>query len=106
MAEEIPTWAQGLLKEVTTISERLRNLVDTTNTKLEDHEARLRAQEQTSAVIASALDRVTKVEENQAEVFTRLRSVERRVLQAISIGSFVVVGLAVWANLVQVGVIK
>jgi glutamine synthetase adenylyltransferase len=106
MPEEIPTWAQGLLKEVTTISERLRNLVDTTNAKLEDHEGRLRVQEQTSVQIASALERVTKVEENQTEVFTRLRSVERRVIQAISIGSFLLLGLGVWANLVQVGIIK
>lgn len=106
MPEEIPTWAQGLLKEVTTISERLRNLVDTTNAKLEDHEGRLRVQEQTSVQIASALERVTKVEENQSEVFTRLRSVERRVIQAISIGSFLLLGLGVWANLVQVGIIK
>jgi glutamine synthetase adenylyltransferase len=106
MPEEIPTWAQGLLKEVTTISERLRNLVDTTNAKLEDHEGRLRVQEQTAVQIASALERVTKVEENQSEVFTRLRSVERRVIQAISIGSFLLLGLGVWANLVQVGIIK
>jgi hypothetical protein len=106
MSEEIPTWAQGLLKEVTTISERLRNLVDTTNAKLEDHEGRLRAQEQTSAQIASTLERVTRVEENQTEVFSRLRALEKRVWQVL--GAVVVISgaIGVWAELVQIGIIK
>jgi len=59
MAEEqIPVWAQALIREVTILNERLPNHVDWTERNIKDHEHRIRdlekARWQTAWVTAGA----------------------------------------------------
>ena len=56
--EQVPQWAQDLIREVTILNERLPNHVDWTQRNLNDHEVRLRdlekARWQTAWVTAAA----------------------------------------------------
>jgi type IV secretory pathway component VirB8 len=59
MAEEqIPVWAQALIREVTILNERLPNHVDWTERNIKDHEIRIRdlerARWQTAWITAAA----------------------------------------------------
>lgn len=42
MAENVPEWAQSLIREVTILNERLPTHVDWTERNIKDHELRLR----------------------------------------------------------------
>jgi hypothetical protein len=44
--EQVPAWAQELIREVTILNERLPNHIDYTTRNLNDHESRLRVLEQ------------------------------------------------------------
>jgi type IV secretory pathway component VirB8 len=66
MAEEqIPVWAQALIREVTILNERLPNHVDWTERNIKDHEVRIRdlekARWQTAWVTAAASAGLTGV---------------------------------------------
>lgn len=56
--EQIPAWAQTLIREVTILNERLPNHVDWTERNIKDHEVRLRdlekARWQTAWITAAA----------------------------------------------------
>jgi len=56
--EQIPAWAQTLIREVTILNERLPNHVDWTERNIKDHEIRLRdlekARWQTAWITAAA----------------------------------------------------
>jgi hypothetical protein len=56
--EQIPVWAQALIREVTILNERLPNHVDWTERNIKDHEIRIRdlerARWQTAWVTAAA----------------------------------------------------
>ena len=56
--EQIPQWAQALIREVTILNERLPNHVDWTERNIKDHEVRIRdlekARWQTAWVTAAA----------------------------------------------------
>jgi type IV secretory pathway component VirB8 len=58
MAENVPEWAQSLIREVTILNERLPTHVDWTERNIKDHEIRLRdlekARWQTAWVTAAA----------------------------------------------------
>jgi len=43
--QEVPLWAQELIREVTILNERLSNHIDYTQRNITDHEARLRTLE-------------------------------------------------------------
>jgi hypothetical protein len=42
MSEQIPSWANDLIREVTILNERLPNHVDWTERNIKDHEIRIR----------------------------------------------------------------
>lgn len=42
MSEQIPSWANDLIREVTILNERLPNHVDWTERNIKDHEVRIR----------------------------------------------------------------
>jgi hypothetical protein len=44
--EQVPQWAQELIREVTILNERLPNHIDYTTRNLNDHESRIRTLEQ------------------------------------------------------------
>lgn len=44
--ENVPVWAQELIREVTILNERLPNHIDYTTRNLNDHEGRIRTLEQ------------------------------------------------------------
>lgn len=56
--EQIPAWAQTLIREVTILNERLPNHVDWTERNIKDHEVRIRdlekARWQTAWITAAA----------------------------------------------------
>lgn len=57
MDEQIPVWAQTLIREVTILNERLPNHVDWTERNIKDHEVRIRDLERnrwTNAWISTA----------------------------------------------------
>lgn len=58
MDEQIPQWAQALIREVTILNERLPNHVDWTERNIKDHEIRIRdlekARWQTAWITAAA----------------------------------------------------
>jgi len=43
--QEVPVWAQELIREVTILNERLPNHIDYTQRNISDHEARIRTLE-------------------------------------------------------------
>jgi hypothetical protein len=43
--QEVPVWAQELIREVTILNERLPNHIDYTQRNIADHEARIRTLE-------------------------------------------------------------
>jgi type IV secretory pathway component VirB8 len=63
--EQIPVWAQALIREVTILNERLPNHVDWTERNIKDHEVRIRdlekARWQTAWVTAAASAGLTGV---------------------------------------------
>lgn len=65
MEEQIPQWAQALIREVTILNERLPNHVDWTERNIKDHEVRIRdlekARWQTAWVTAAASAALTAV---------------------------------------------
>jgi len=44
--QEVPVWAQELIREVTILNERLPNHIDYTQRNITDHESRIRTLEQ------------------------------------------------------------
>lgn len=44
--QEVPVWAQELIREVTILNERLPNHIDYTQRNITDHEGRIRTLEQ------------------------------------------------------------
>lgn len=103
MTEVIPTWAQALIEKVTILNERLPNHIDFTERNIADHEERLRAQEATTATLTSTVDRLAKLEENELEIFTRLRRIETRLWMSIGGITVIVTALEIWSNLVANG---
>lgn len=63
--EQIPNWAQALIREVTILNERLPNHVDWTERNIKDHEIRIRdleqARWQTAWITAAASAGLTAV---------------------------------------------
>jgi type IV secretory pathway component VirB8 len=63
--EQIPQWAQALIREVTILNERLPNHVDWTERNIKDHEVRIRdlekARWQTAWITAAASAAMTAV---------------------------------------------
>ena len=63
--EQVPIWAQNLIREVTILNERLPNHVDWTERNIKDHEIRLRdlekARWQTAWITAAASAALTAV---------------------------------------------
>ena len=63
--EQIPNWAQALIREVTILNERLPNHVDWTERNIKDHEVRIRdlerARWQTAWITAAASAGLTAV---------------------------------------------
>jgi hypothetical protein len=91
-AEIIPAWAQALIEKVTILSERLPNHIDFTERNIQDHESRLRDIEATNATLASVAQAQVKLDESLVEVFTRLRSLEKKVWMAV--GGLTLIGIA------------
>jgi hypothetical protein len=81
--ETIPGWAQSLIEKVTILNERLPNHIDTTNAAIADHEARIRAGEQTQAQLAALVTAQAKLDESLIEVFGRLRNLEKKLWIAV-----------------------
>jgi hypothetical protein len=86
--ESIPGWAQSLIEKVTILNERLPNHIDTTNAAIADHEARIRAGEQTAAQLAALASAQVKLDEALIEVFGRLRNLEKKLWTAVGALSF------------------
>jgi type IV secretory pathway component VirB8 len=66
MAEEqIPVWAQALIREVTILNERLPNHIDWTERNIKDHETRIRdlekARWQTAWITAASSAALTAI---------------------------------------------
>jgi len=98
-SEPTPQWAIPLLGLVERIDQKLDGHRET----IDDHESRIRAQEATTASLANSLERIVKLEENELEIFTRLRKIEIRLWMAIGGFSVVVTALEIWSNLVANG---
>jgi hypothetical protein len=107
MSEElVPFWAQTIITDLAVIKTSLPNHIASTDRSIDDHEARIRAQEQATASIAQSLDRIIKLEENEVEIFNRLRKLEMRLWMAMGGITVVVTGIEIYSNLVANGVIK
>lgn len=107
MADEvIPFWAQTMLTDLAVIKTSLPAHIAATDRSLEDHEARLRVQESTSSSLVSTLERIVKLEENELEIFTRLRKLEMRLWMAMGGLTVIVTGIEIYSNLVANGAVK
>jgi hypothetical protein len=89
MEEPTPSWAIPLVKLVERIDQKLDGHRDT----LLDHEERIRATEAVTASIAATLDRISRIEENEQEIFDRLRLLEKKLWMAV--GALGFIGFAV-----------
>jgi hypothetical protein len=98
-AENTPGWALPLFQLVERIDQKLDGHRET----IDDHEARIRGVESTQAVIASTIERIAKIEENENEIFTRLRKIETRLWMSIGGITVIVTALEIWSNLVANG---
>ena len=81
--EVIPNWASSLIEKVTILNERLPNHIDSTNAAIQDHEARIRAAEQTQAQLTGLANAQAKLDESLVEVFSRLRNLEKKLWTAV-----------------------
>jgi predicted Co/Zn/Cd cation transporter (cation efflux family) len=81
-----PSWAIPLVKLVERIDQKLDGHRDT----LLDHEDRIRATEAITASIAATLDRISRIEENESEIFERLRALEKKLW--IAVGALSLIG--------------
>lgn len=104
--ELVPGWAQTIITDLAIIKTSLPNHIAATDRSIDDHETRLRAQEQTTASIAQSLDRILKLEENELEIFSRLRKLEMRLWMAVGGVTVIVSAIELWANLVNSGFFK
>lgn len=87
-AESTPGWALPLFQLV----ERIDQKLDGHRDQLEDHESRIRATEAITASLAATLDRITRIEENESEIFARLRLLEKKLW--IAVGALGIIGFA------------
>lgn len=85
-AENTPGWALPLFQLVERIDQKLDSHRDT----IDDHEERLRAQEAITASLTATLDRISRIEENEQEIFSRLRQLEKKLW--IAVGALGLVG--------------
>jgi hypothetical protein len=84
--EATPGWALPLFQLV----ERIDQKLDGTTATISDHEERIRATEAITASLVATLDRITRIEENESEIFDRLRALEKKLW--IAVGALGLVG--------------
>lgn len=99
MAESTPEWALPLFQIIERIDQKLTGHRET----IDDHETRLRTQEAVTASLTATLERITRIEENEQEIFSRLRKLETRLWMSIGGLTVAVTALEIWSNLVANG---
>lgn len=99
--EQIPGWAQQLIKEVTILNERLPNHIDYTERNISDHENRIRAMEITNAALTQIVENVNKITERLEKTESRIVAIERRLWLAIGGGTVIMTAIEIYTQLIN-----
>lgn len=86
--EPTPAWAIPLVKLV----ERIDQKLDDHKISIQDHETRLRDIEATNSTLANVAQAQVRLDESLVEIFSRVRSLEKKVWMAV--GGLTLIGIA------------